>query len=190
MKTTSVSPNYLRYYPLEDYLFKEVSEKFNQVGYLDAFDFFCIIIWKSNRSKSTIAKRLLKYGFTNLEDVSRTLTEQIYQASSPKEKMKIMLMEWGFKLPIASAVLTVLYPKEFTVFDFRVCEILGKYENIREKTNIEYIWPIYQDYIADVKKATPGITSLRDKDRSLWSQSFYEQLKKNIENNFSEGSII
>ena len=186
MKTNSVSPNYLKYYPLEDYLFKEVSEKFTKTGYLDAFDFFCIIIWKSNRSKSNIAKRLLKKGFANLEDASRALTKQIYQASSPKEKMKIMLTEWGFKLPMTSAVLTVLYPYEFTVFDFRVCEILGKYENIEGRTNIDYIWPVYQNYISDVRKATPGIKDLRNKDRSLWSQSFCNQLKKDIENNFSE----
>lgn len=41
----------------------------------------------------------------------------------------------------------------------------------------------YSKYITAVGKAAPGL-SLRDKDRSLWGKSFYEQLSREIENKF------
>lgn len=53
-------PPYLDYYYLEQYLFDVVSARFQTVGTLSAFDFFCIVIWKANRAKSKVAKRLLK----------------------------------------------------------------------------------------------------------------------------------
>jgi hypothetical protein len=59
--------DYRKLYDLENYLFEEVSRHFSELGYLHAFDFFCIVIWKANRSKSKIAKRLLSRGHPNLE---------------------------------------------------------------------------------------------------------------------------
>ena len=44
-----------KFYNLENYLFEEVSKRFSEHGYLEVFDFFCIVIWKANRSKSKIA---------------------------------------------------------------------------------------------------------------------------------------
>lgn len=56
-------PNeYRKYYFLEDYLFNEVHRRFHEQGYLAAEDFFCIVIWKSNRAKSKVAERLLLMG--------------------------------------------------------------------------------------------------------------------------------
>jgi len=50
--------DFRRYYDLEPCIFGEVQVRFEQEGYLLAFDFFCIVIWKANRAKSKIAKRL------------------------------------------------------------------------------------------------------------------------------------
>jgi len=49
----------LRYYDLEAYLFEDVHKRFKTEGSIGAFDFFSIVIWKANRAKSRIAKRLL-----------------------------------------------------------------------------------------------------------------------------------
>jgi len=177
--------DYVKLYGLEDYLFDVVRPRFQQEGSIGAFDFFCIVIWKANRAKSNIARRMIKKGYNNLEDACYTLTDQIYKAPSPEEKMKVMMKEWGFLLPTTSAVLTVLYPDQFTVYDVRVCEVLGKYNNLKNFTNFERLWQTYQDFISDVKRATPGITKFRDKDRYLWGKSFHEQLKNDIKKQFS-----
>jgi len=49
---------YLKYHIIENYLFDEVHKNFHKNGYLNAFDFFCIVIWKANRVKSIIAGNL------------------------------------------------------------------------------------------------------------------------------------
>lgn len=190
MKPSTNEIDFVKLYGLENYLFDVVNPRFNQQGFLNSFDFFCIVIWKANRAKSTIAKRLLKKEHKSLEEASKALTSQIHQAPTDKEKMQVLMDEWGFLLPMTSAILTVLYPETFTVYDTRVCEMLKKYETLKDVKSLDRLWPTYQKFIASVKKATPGITNLRDADRYLWGKSFHAQLKKDIMNNFSEGAII
>ncbi len=50
MKTTAHT-KYPDYYHLEKYLFNDVSGYYQKHKTISAFDFFCIIIWKANRSK-------------------------------------------------------------------------------------------------------------------------------------------
>jgi hypothetical protein len=52
--------DYRIYYDLEQYLFRDVNSHFRDNRKLDAFDFFCIVIWKANRAKSRVASLLLK----------------------------------------------------------------------------------------------------------------------------------
>ena len=51
---------YIELYHLEEYLFKTVNARFKNDKKINAYDFFCIIIWKANRAKSKIAKKLIK----------------------------------------------------------------------------------------------------------------------------------
>src|SRR5262249_35589719 len=107
---------YTKYYRLEQYLFKEVGPRFRKEGCLTAEAFFCIVIWKANRAKSkTAAKLLQKAKVRCLAEGVQKLTSALVEASSSKERMRILIKDWGFRLPMASAVLTVLYPEEFTV---------------------------------------------------------------------------
>ena len=55
--------DHLAYYDLEAYLFGTVGPRFLNDGRLNAFDFFSIVIWKANRAKSKIARRLLENEF-------------------------------------------------------------------------------------------------------------------------------
>jgi hypothetical protein len=55
-----MTDDFLRYYDLETYLFVDVAGKFKEYDKLDAFDLFSIIIWKAERAKSKLAKRLLQ----------------------------------------------------------------------------------------------------------------------------------
>ena len=176
--------DYLKLYDLENYLFEEVSRRFSELGYLNAFDFFCVVIWKANRSKSKIAKRLLSKGHPDLDSAVVALTKSIAKATDDKARMYILIKDWDFRLPMASAILTVLYPVSFTIYDFRVCETIGGFFNLQNKTNFNSLWNEYKSFVAAVNTAGPSEYSLRDKDKWLWGNSFYEQLKKDLDENF------
>lgn len=87
---------------------------------------------------------------------------------------------WGFRLPMASAILTVLYPDDFTVYDYRICECLGDYFAIGSISNFGKMWSGYMAFRQAVINLAPADTTLRDKDRYLWAQSFAEQLKRDL----------
>lgn len=176
--------DFARYYDLESYLFREVSERYRKDSQLSAFDFFCIVIWKANRSKSKIAKRLLAQGQPNLQSAVAALTAAISNAQDDKARLKILVKEWGFRLPMASAILTVLFPDDFTVYDVRVCEVFDDFKDAQYKTQFDALWERYSAYLARVRQSVPTAPSLRDKDRYLWGQSFASQLQKDIESQF------
>lgn len=86
---------------------------------------------------------------------------------------------------MASAILTVLYPETFTIYDIRVCNILNNYHRIQNRTNFDTLWLEYETYIAAVRASVQEDYTLRDKDRWLWGKSFCLQLQKAIESNFN-----
>lgn len=180
------SMDYLSQYDLEKYLFESVSSRFRNDGYLYAYDFFCIIIWKANRAKTKIAKRLMEYSsFSNLDEAAFELTKGIGEAIDHKERLRYLMKEWGFQLPMATAILTVLYPDDFTVYDIRVCDELKDYHRLKNLFKFESIWSNYLDYKNKVISETPQGLSLRDKDRYLWGKSFSKQLEYDIQITFN-----
>jgi len=174
---------YLKYYDLENYILTDVRANFKANGHLNSFDFFCIIIWKANRAKSKIANRLLKAD-SNLDRVVRGLTSKIFVAEDNKEKLRLLMEDYGFRLPMASAILSLLYPNDFTIYDVRVCETFPEYKKL-DNLIFENLWKGYCNYIESVRNYGSQKLSLREKDRLLWSKSFYEQLQKDIKSNFN-----
>jgi len=168
---------YLKYYFLEDYLFGEVNKNFKKRGCLTPEEFFCIIIWKSNRAKTAIKRKLLKFG--NLRKTIKKLTGEIFYTLGKEQKLRLLLKSWKFSLPMATAVLTVLYPKEFTIYDVRVREQVGIHKDFAScKDQIERY---FDDFLPKVRKIVRD-KDLRDKDRYLWGKSFYEDLLKFLKN--------
>jgi hypothetical protein len=179
--------DYRRFYHLESYLFSMVHDRFAREQSLSAFDFFCIVIWKANRAKSKVARRMLRNG-ENLEQVVRLLTRSIAEQDSDKERLGyLMSPKWGFRLPMATAILTVLYPDRFTVYDVRVCDTLGKFHNLSYTTG-DRLWERYEQFRQAVIDSTPPELSLRDKDRQLWGKSFAKQLERDIACKFAGAS--
>jgi len=176
--------DFLQYYDLESYLFGAVRSRFAEQGCLSAFDFFCIVIWKANRAKSRIAKRLLSRGYQDLDTAARALTTDLARCRSARDRLECLIRRWGFLLPMASAILTVLHPDEFTVYDVRVCDQLGRFHNLASVTDFDRLWLGYTDFRRGVEQSAPGHLSLRDKDRYLWGKSFHEQLSEDIEQGF------
>jgi hypothetical protein len=177
-------PDYSRYYDLESYLFGEVFQRFSSSGQISAFDFFCIVIWKANRSKSKVAKRLLAKGHADLSTAIQALIASVEQAQSNKERLAVFIEDWGFRLPMASAILAVLFPNDFTVYDMRVCEVFNDFKDAQYKTRFEDLWSRYSAYLSRVRESVPNAKRLREKDRYLWGQSFHNQLQRDIENRF------
>ncbi len=176
----SIPTDYLKFYDLEHYLFTEVGGRFRRSGTLSSADFYMIIIWKANRAKSRIRNRLSKHegGFAGAVEA---LIAALRNADGPAERMEILMKTWRFRLPMATAILTVLYPHEFTVYDMRVCEQLGAFEGLGDRQFSETLWDDYCSYMAVVSRAAPSGLSLRDKDRFLWARSFYEGVMKDLE---------
>lgn len=165
---------YLRYYDLEKYLFDEVGTKFCREGTLDPVDFYMILIWKSNRAKNKTRDRLARSAGSFAEAVSQ-ISASIYKADEPKERLKILMSSrWKFRLPIATAILTVLYPMEFTIYDARICEELPAFKRLGDQPFSDGMWERYWEFKLGVGASAPSELSLRDHDRYLWGKSFYK----------------
>jgi hypothetical protein len=180
--------DFLGYYNLESYLFNTVRQRFHDEGHLSAFDFFSIVIWKANRAKSRIARRLLEGGHSDLEQAVVELTSSLARQPTAKERLHDLWAKWGLRLPMASAILTVLYPDEFTVYDYRLCEQLGDFHNLPNRSNFDELWRDYQALLRRVREVTPDGLSLRDRDRYLWGKSAVEQLRADLEREFNTAS--
>lgn len=176
--------DYLLYYDMERYLFESVTSKFHENGWLGAMDFFTILDWKAQRATVYAARRMLKK-FPELNSASIALTKAVHNAPSSKERLHILMAEWGFELPTASTILTVCYPNDFTVYDVRVCDMLGSFHKLRNKARFEEIWEGYLLFMEAVRKSeAPAGLNLRDKDRWLWGKSDFNGLKRKIAEGF------
>jgi hypothetical protein len=177
--------DYGQFYELERYLFGIVRPRFLAHGRLSAFDFFCIVVWKANRARSRVARRLLAKGHRDLEAAVRELTTTIV-AQPTRARLRYLCEDWGLNLPMASAILTVLYPDEFTVYDSRVCDLLGGFHRLYYTASFDRLWGGYQAYKQRVIEATTECLSLRD--RYLWGKSFHDQLQSDIARGFGVGA--
>src|ERR1700676_201640 len=104
-----MTPDYRKYYDLERYLFTEVNQHFAEEGNIKPADLYMIFIWKANRAKNRHRDRLAKKAGTFAAAV-REISASLVASSSAKNKLQVLMNEWGFRLPTATSVLTVLYP--------------------------------------------------------------------------------
>jgi hypothetical protein len=187
--------DYLKYYNLEGYIFEDAHQRFHTEHSMGAFDLFSIIIWKANRAKSKIALKLLAHdpaGRRDLEAIARTLTASLYEAQDHKERLRLLMKDWKFALPMASSILSVCYPEDFTVYDYRVRELLDNFPHINNLIDFEKIWTGYNEYKMKVSQLAPIELNLRDQDRYLWGKSTALQLEADIRQLFrmkSEDSV-
>ena len=173
---------YLDYYDIENYLFSRVHERFRKDGYIRSFDFFSIVRWKSNRPKRMIRNDLLKERCPDLDEAVKSLTREIHEAEGHENRLKILIGVRGIGLAMATAILTVLYPDYFTVYDTRVCEQLGCFSNLGSRS-ISTIWEGYEEFRRAVReeavrRGAPESLWLRDMDRWLSTADVVDQLKR------------
>lgn len=123
---------------------------------------------------------MLGKGHQELDSAVKALTTELAQQKTDKDRMRVLFEDWKFPLPTASAILTVFYPDEFTVYDTRVCNELKYFYKLKNITSFEKLWEGYKDFRQKIKESEPKKLSLRDKDRYLWGKSFHDQLKDDI----------
>ena len=162
-----------RLYDLERHLFDEVSARFRRDGTLSVADFYAIIVWKSNRTKTKIKKALKEAGLS-----ADTLMSQVAGAKADITRLRLLNKVRNIGLPIASAILTVCYPDRFTVLDYRawqsaVAEGMPGLPDAFPETAPEYLQ--YRDACQAFAERV-GL-SLRDLDRALWARSWEKDLQ-------------
>jgi hypothetical protein len=179
--------DYRQYYDLEKYLFDTVGPNFRKTGQISRRDFYLILIWKANRAKNYVPKRFSKMGISFKDGVER-IAKGLHENEGLKAKLKILMSDWGFLLPTATAILTVFYPCDFSVYDVRVIKQLRKIgANVTDSLNklrsapfSDKLWDGYLIYLGAVKAETPAEYSLRDRDRFLWARSFIEEVQNKL----------
>lgn len=117
-----------------------------------------IFKWKTrDRGKS----RLLRNQDAEIEEALRLATGAIH----PRTAISVLRGLDGVEVPVASAVMTMIYPNRYTVIDFRALETLG----------VEQSFPTVTYYLAYLHRcqiiAKDWCLSLRELDRALWQWS-------------------
>lgn len=169
--------DYLGFYSLEKYLFDRVSPEFARTGTLTPFDILAIGEWKASRARGYLTARLIEIGQGSVEAGAVAIGIAASLDRAPEERFATFFGEFGFRLPMASAILTVLDPGTFTVYDERVCRQLGRFQNLANRVSVKNTWNGYQDFVKAVKAAAPKGLNLRDCDRWLWAKDLAETLE-------------
>src|SRR6266446_3367439 len=164
--------DYRKFYDAERYLLDEVGPRFRETGELEPADFFTLLIWKAERKKNDHKKRLAKIA-GSFENAVHQVASELHKSTAHKHRLEVLINKWRFYLPTASAILTILYPDVFTVFDWRVCkEVVCAYEPWRSRRSFsDVLWGRYESFKQAVINQTPTHLSLRDKDRFLIGRS-------------------
>lgn len=168
--------DYRKYVYDEHYLLTEVGPRFRQTGALDPIDFLMILVWKANRAVSHHTRRLEAKGKCSFNEAVKRIADSLHSLGGRRERLELLVFEWDFALPTATAILTLLYPEEFTIYDIVVC---GELNHVY-RPNVygrETLWREYECYHSQVISTAPAELSLRDKDRWLTGRSYHKWLE-------------
>lgn len=134
-----------------------------------------IVRWKS--------PRVLHYiGENSGEQIAIALPKATTPQAAVSEALEALIELRGVALPVASAILTAIFPDRYTIIDFRALEALG-----HRPQDVKF----YEGYLAFCKTLAdagviqpqphyPAPTALRALDRALWQWSA-SQSKKPVE---------
>jgi len=136
--------DYTKFYHLERYLLEEVGPRLRSSGDIDPIDLFMIFVWKSNRAKTRVRDNLKRRANGSFSEATSKIARALSYAKNQKERLGILMRDWGLRLPMASAILTILYPEDFTVYDVRVCQMLQI--DCKDASFSDSCWQEYERY--------------------------------------------
>jgi hypothetical protein len=122
--------------------------------------FDTIFKWKTrNRGKSRPQKN-------KTITIKRTLKLAVDNVGVPSIALKSLVGLQGVGVPVASAIMTAIFPERFTIIDFRALEALGAKRFSTSSINR------YLEYVSFcVALSVEWGMSLRELDRALWKWS-------------------
>jgi hypothetical protein len=172
--------DYLKFYDDERYLLEEVGAAFRATGALDPADFYMVLVWKANRAKNYARERLKKIANGTFAEAVSRIAKSLYSTAGQKDRLRILIVDWEFSLPTATAILSLLYPDEFTVYDTLVCgEINHRYRPYLSFSDA--LWKGYEEFRQKVIAATPPNLTLRDRDRFLIGRATRKSIEKDCQ---------
>lgn len=169
----------IAYYSPEALLFPGLAQSFADTGTLDPVALYLILDWKAPRARTRHRSRLAGIA-GSFNAAVNMIAADLHTATHPEQQLGLLLTKCGFRLPTASAILAVLYPDAFTVYDVRVCNSLCAFHQLGYMKWSPKAWQEYQRFVAAVRDAAPEGLSLRDCDRWLWGRNKREALLKEL----------
>lgn len=118
----------------------------------------------------TVAQRIITSDSLtegSLEERSNCLTKVLSEKRTLKNRLCYLTNDLKFLLPMTSAILTVLRPNEFTVYDVRACNQLSDRERhlrLANRSGFEEVWERCMAFKKTVEDAVPNVSGLRDQD--------------------------
>ncbi len=167
--------NYLDLYNIEEYLFKVIGPRIRERGFVEFDDFYQICMWKSARQKQNYLKNK-----NAIEDISR----KAFAEKDELLKMKQLLELKGVGIPMASAILTIVFPDKYAVIDVRCIQMLNKLGiKIKETITINR-WLEYLKIMREL--ARENNFTPRQIDQILFSMHREMLEKNNFQNLYSK----
>lgn len=164
--------------------FDHISICVQKRGYLRKKEFLSIRRWKSKRG-------MKQEGDFNLEKVSeeeiKKVSKKAIDAESLRKKIKVLTSVDGIALRSATAILTMIYPKEYCVFDWRVWQTYKEIEEDKEtdkdtaqdESKEFYNYREFLDWTK--QKAENCDMTPREIDMALWQFNKAKKHKKQAE---------
>ena len=118
--------------------------------------------WKSPRA--------IRHIQSNHPATVRSLTRKALSTRSEQKKIEYLIQLRGVSFPMASAVLTLIYPKRYGVIDFRVWQILYEINSVQKNPKgVGFTFKNWYQYLCIVRHhAKERGVSVRAIDRTLW----------------------
>lgn len=152
------SKKYLDLYNQEEYLFCFIGPKIKKRGFVNFQEFYKICMWKSVRQKHNY--------LVNKKTVER-VTKEAFKENDERKKMVGLCQLKGVGIPMASAILTIVFPDKYAVIDIRCIEMLNKLNLTIKKHITLNIWLEYLKIIRNLAKDN-GLTP-REIDKVLFA---------------------
>ena len=162
---------------VKDYspFFESISKTLRKRGFLFKEEFISICEWKSLRPRP-------RYTSNSEEEVKERTKIAIASYPNIEEQIQELTLLKGVGIPMASAILTVIFPEDYCVVDYHACKALAwlaaKYDiedyptisNILENLRNNFVLDTYTDYLRLIRKVAKEYNlSARKVEMALWA---------------------
>lgn len=134
----------------------------NKKGYLTKDQFYKVAMWKTPRPK--------KHYLKNSEKHIIKVLKLVLDSQDDCEKITLLISLKGVSIAVASALLTIINPKNYGIIDIRVWQLLYLYGEVNTKPKGQgFNLNNYLDYLTILRKyASQFNVNVRDIERTLF----------------------